>query len=264
VTLYKCPSCGATGKTSMHSCPSFGGLPITRLVVKGEDDKPDGTHVVIQREDYVGTDGAMAAVSTVRPDGSNDLTVIPMVARSQADGAKFYRRHNWRDPELQAMARLAARYDLRMAWTASAVFAYAMLLLLQKTGQNLPSDSYKAALYASSAMTPDKTVSTAALTQYAGAGSQWVAANENVGAGYTAGGVALSGVSLAQAAGIVNFTAADTVWTAPVTVSAYGNLVYDTTAANDGLCYNYFGSVQSVTAGGFNLHWANGIMAVTT
>jgi hypothetical protein len=209
----------------------------------------------------------MAAVSTVRPDGSNDLTVVPMVAIAHAEnfppGQEREYWHRYRDPTLERMAYIARRYRARMAWSASAWFAFGLLQALQKT-QNLATDALKCALYSSASMTPDKTVTTAALSSYNGASSQWVTANENVGAGYTAGGAALSGQSLTQASNVVNFTAADTVWTAPVTVSAYGDLIYDTTASNQGLFYNYFGGVQNVTAGGFTLHWASGIAAVTT
>ena len=41
--------------------------------------------------------------------------------------------------------------------------------------------------------------------------------------------------------------------------AAYGCLVYDhtiTVTANQGLCYNYFGGSQSVTAGTFTIIWA--------
>ena len=47
----------------------------------------------------------------------------------------------------------------------------------------------------------------------------------------------------------------------PVTVAAaFGCLVYDNTitagtVAKQGLCYNYFGGTQSVTAGSFTVTW---------
>ena len=283
MSLYACPSCYEVGLTQLHDCSAHGQMSITRVPVKDNASKPDGRHVRVMREDYTGQDSPLAAIATVRGDGGKDLTVFPMVARFTLEGGQVvpavgiaahpaavcgststaYRRHNWRDPELERMARLAARYDLRMAWTASAAFAFAMLALCQKAGQNLSSDAYKAAVYSSNTITPDKTVTTAALTSYAGTGSQWVTGGENSGTGYTAGGSALTSVSLAQAAGVVTFSAANITWSS-ATVTGYGDLVYDTTASSVGLCFNYFGGVQSVTTGTFTLSWPSGILTLTT
>ena len=153
--------------------------------MKDNQAKPDGHHVRVMRDDYTGQDNPLAAIATVRPDGK-DLTVFPMVARGRlvggevvpavgfgahpamARGQPLQFRRRFHDPELEAMARLAARYDLRMAWGASAIFAFAMLALMQKNGQNLGSDAYKAAVYCSNTMTPDKTVTTATLTTTTG------------------------------------------------------------------------------------------------
>ena len=84
-----------------------------------------------------------------------------------------------------------------MAWSTSKVFAYT-------TGQTLAkavswsADTIKVALYSSNTMTPDNTVTTAALTQYNGTSSQWVTANEVSGTGYTAGGVTVTPTTLTQ------------------------------------------------------------------
>jgi hypothetical protein len=282
VILYGCPSCGHVGPGLFHDCDAWYHLSLTGIKVKREDDKPDGKHVLILREDYAGPDGALAAISTVRPDGSNDLTVLAMPARAHLGGelasvgagiaahpatvrgqSRMYRRR-LRDPELEVMARLAERYDLRMAWSAGGVFAYAMLLLAQKAGQALNSDSYKCAVYSSNTMTPDRTVATAPLTQYNGSGSQWVTANENSGSGYTSGGSAMTGMSLAQAGNVVTLSASNLTWGPPATVTGYGDLVYDTTVSNDGLCFNYFGGVQTVTAGTFTVSWPSGVATFTT
>lgn len=150
-----------------------------------------------------------------------------------------------------------------MAWSNSKVFAFAMLSLAQKAGQTLNSDSYKAALY--TAGTPDNTVITAVLTEYNGASSQWVTGNEASGTNYTAGGSALASVSLAQSSNVVTFSAANLSWTTVTLTGVVGDLVYDTTVSNEGLCYNYFGGSQSVTAGTFTIAWnASGIMNITT
>jgi hypothetical protein len=281
-TLYACPSCYSVGPEVFHNCWAHGDISITRLPVRDNQSKPDGKHVRVMREDYTMADSPLGAIATVHGDGHRDLTVLPMVARVRIEdgvvvpavgiaahvaavrgGAPPMYRRRWHDPELERMARLAARYDLRMAWSASAAFAYAMLLLAQKAGQTLNSDAYKAAIYSSNTMTPDHTVTSAVLTQYNGAGSQWVAANENSGSGYTAGGSALTAVTLAQSAGVITFGAANITWTT-ATISGYGDLVYDTSLANDGLCYNYFGGLQSVTSGTFTLSWPSGILTLTT
>lgn len=150
-----------------------------------------------------------------------------------------------------------------MAWTTSDVFAYANLQALSKA-LNLTSDSYKVALYQSNTMTPDRTVTTAALTEYNGSGSQWVTANEVSGTGYTAGGVAVTPIALSQTTNVVEFTSSGTPTWTTATFTAYGCLVYDTTVSNEGLSFNYFGGAQSVTAGTFSVSWnASGIATWT-
>jgi hypothetical protein len=150
-----------------------------------------------------------------------------------------------------------------VAWSASKVFAYSVL----QAGSNAvkySTDSYKVALYASNTMTPDNTVATAALTEYNGASSQWVTANESSGTGYTAGGVSVSSPTWTQSSNVVTFTSSGTpTWTS-ATITAYGCLVYDTTVSNEGLSFNYFGGAQSTTAGTFTVTWnASGIAAFT-
>lgn len=150
-----------------------------------------------------------------------------------------------------------------MAWSTSDVFAYATLQALSKQ-LNLTSDSYKVALYASNTMTPDRTVTTAVLTEYNGTASQWVTANEVSGTGYTAGGVAVTPISLSQSSNVIEFTSSGTPSWTTATFTAYGCLVYDTTVSNEGLSFNYFGGAQSVTAGTFTISWnASGIATWT-
>lgn len=150
-----------------------------------------------------------------------------------------------------------------MAWSASKVFAYSVL----QVGSNAvkySSDAYKVALYSSNTMTPDNTVTTAALTEYNGTSSQWVTANEVSGTGYTAGGVSVSSPTWTQSTNVITFTSAGTPQWTSASFTAYGGLVYDTTVLNEGLCYNYFGGAQTVTSGTFTINWnASGIATFT-
>jgi hypothetical protein len=150
-----------------------------------------------------------------------------------------------------------------MAWSTSDVFAYANLQGFSKA-LNLTTDSFKVALYASNTMTPDRTVTTAVLTEYNGTSSQWVTANEVSGTGYTAGGVAVTPISLAQATNVVTFTSSGTPSWTTATFTAYGCLVYDTTVSNEGLSFNYFGGAQSVTSGTFSVSWSGSGIASWT
>lgn len=149
-----------------------------------------------------------------------------------------------------------------MAWSNSKVFAYAVLQM-GTNSVKLSTNSYNVALYGNSG-TPDNTVTTAALTEYNGVGSQWVIANEVSGAGYTPGGVSVSSPTWAQSSNVVTFTSAGTPQWTTATFTAYGGLVYDTTVSNEGLSYNYFGGAQTVTGGTFTITWnISGIAAFT-
>ena len=150
-----------------------------------------------------------------------------------------------------------------MAWSASKVFAYSVLSVGTNTVK-YSTDSYKVALYSSNTMTPDNTVTTAVLTEYNGAASQWVTGNEVSGAGYSAGGVAVSSPTWTQASNVVTFTSAGTPQWTSASFTAYGCLVYDSTVSNEGLSFNYFGGAQTVTAGTFTITWnASGIATFT-
>lgn len=285
---WACPSCGGTDRTQraephtqMHECKALRGLTVPYVEVYKLDDKPDGQHRVLMREDYVGDSGmpATMAVQTDHGDGSNDRTVFAPTASTGLNvlgthgavatrpntaslEAQVRMHHNFRDPRIAKMARAAHGTGAMMAWSASAVFAYAVLQLTSNSIK--PStDSYKVALYGNSG-TPDRTVTTAALTEYNGTSSQWVTANEASGTGYTAGGVAVTPISITQSTNVVTFTSSGTPQWTTATITAYGCLVYDTTVSNEGFCYNYFGGVQSVTAGTFTIVWnASGIATFT-
>lgn len=88
-------------------------------------------------------------------------------------------------------------------------------------------------------------------------------ANEVVGTGYTAGGVALATPTVGITSGVVAFDAGDAQWTT-ATITARGALVYDDTLAAGskyGIVAVNFGSDFSSTAGTFTVTWnAAGIL----
>lgn len=105
----------------------------------------------------------------------------------------------------------------------------------------------------------------------------WTTGKEVTHANWPAGGQALgsktfsvltAGSQTTPAA--VNFDAADTAGAGVLTLAnVYGTLVYDFTitagtVAKQGLCFNYFGGVQSVTGGTFTIVWdATGVFKFT-
>jgi hypothetical protein len=155
-----------------------------------------------------------------------------------------------------------------MAWSASKVFRqYIADSLNRTTAFDLNSDAFKVALYNNS-ITPDLDVTAANGAYNAG---QWVNTNEVSQSGqWAAGGVALTSVVVdTSTTAVVMFDAADTASGSAATLSnVYGCLVYDDTlttpVADQGVCYNYFGGANSVTAGTLTVVWnSNGIMRFT-
>jgi hypothetical protein len=152
-----------------------------------------------------------------------------------------------------------------MSWSGTtpqnAVFAYAQTQLNAKA-ISLSADSFRVALF-NNGGTPDRTVSTAALSSYGGAASQWVTGNEVTSSGYTPGGGTQGNVTgaISQSSNVVYFTSATSPSWSGVTFSGsnepYGILLYDLTVAGgvQGICFNYFGA-QSVTAGTFTITFA--------
>ena len=135
-------------------------------------------------------------------------------------------------------------------WTTAAPTTYS----------SLSADSIKCALYNSAAATPDKTAAVASTGYNTG---QWVTGNEATGTGYTAAGSALGSKAFAIDTGSssICFTAANVTWSGVTVSGVLGDLVYDDTitggtVAKQGLCYNYFGGSQGVTAGTFTIQWA--------
>lgn len=166
--------------------------------------------------------------------------------------------------------------------SVSAIFQYAMRNLIALPGYQTTAptgmtstgflgDTMKFALYGNSG-TPDKTVATAVLSSYNGTASAWVTANEVSGTNYSAGGDTLGSKAWAIDTGSssVCFTAANPSWTT-ATITAYGGLLYDASisggtgfAADEGICFNSFGGVQTVTAGTFTVAWATPVSAAVT
>lgn len=106
----------------------------------------------------------------------------------------------------------------------------------------------------------------------------WVTGNEVTDAtNWVAGGRALASKTFSvltagsqTTPSAVNFDAADLAGAGNVTLTnAFGCLVYDFTitagtVAKQGLCFNYFGGAQSVTAGTFTIVWdATGVFKIT-
>lgn len=123
---------------------------------------------------------------------------------------------------------------------------------------HLDLETHKVALFGNG-VTPDFDA-TAAASQY-GAGGTWTTGNESTGAGYTAGGSALTSTTVTNVAGgITMWDAADQTWTT-VTVTAYGCLVYADSltapVADQGICAVYFGGQFTTTAGTFTIQWSS-------
>lgn len=165
-----------------------------------------------------------------------------------------------------------------MAWSASAVFvAWIQGVMGQgQTSAVLPAayagigaDTINVSLHNNS-ITPDNTVARASSGFNTG---QWTTTNEVTDAtNWVSGGRALASKTLNNATNVFTFDAADLAGGGNVTLTnAFGCLVYDNTitagtggVAKQGICYNYFGSGQSVTAGTFTIVWnASGILTVT-
>lgn len=151
-----------------------------------------------------------------------------------------------------------------MAWTNSKIFrAYLADSLCRTAPFDLNADAFKVALFNNS-ITPDQNAASANTAYNAG---QWATANEIWQAGQWAqGGASLAGVVVDSAtAGVVFLDATDTASGAAATLNGFfGCQVYDDTVAapvaDQGVCYNYFGGSQTVTAGQATVVWnVNGV-----
>lgn len=135
----------------------------------------------------------------------------------------------------------------------------------------LGADTVRVALYNDST-TPDNTAARTATGYNTG---QWTTTNEvhdSAGSNWPSAGLSLASKTLGVSSNVFTFDAADLAGLGNVTISnAFGCLVYDDSitggtggVADQGVCYNSFGSGQSVTAGTFTIVWnASGIFTVT-
>lgn len=92
-------------------------------------------------------------------------------------------------------------------------------------------------------------------------------ANEITGTGYSAGGAALSGVTVSYASNTLTFTASATSWTSS-TFTAYYAVIVDvtpgTSSTNPLIGYVNFGGAESDTNGTFQITWnASGIATIS-
>lgn len=156
-----------------------------------------------------------------------------------------------------------------MAWSASKIFmAFIEDVFENTTAMDLNSDTIKVALYDND-ITPDQTVTSANTAYNAG---QWVASGNEVsdGAEWPSTGQALGSITSGFSSNVYTFDAADEVstGTSATLANVYGCLVYDDTittpVADQGICYLYFGGVNSVTDGTFTVVFhSSGIFTIT-
>lgn len=161
-------------------------------------------------------------------------------------------------------------------FTGSGVFVQWPLAMIAATRPTtyagVTADVLKAALYNNTG-TPNKS-DTGANTGYNT--GQWVTANEVIdsvgpGTNWAAGGRTLVTVTSTVSTNVYTMDAVDTAGAGNVTLSGVmGALVYDSTitgtnpVAKQGICFNYFGGAQAVTAGTFTIVWnSSGIMTIT-
>lgn len=133
----------------------------------------------------------------------------------------------------------------------------------------LDSDTVNVALF-NNTTAPDNTVAVGSTGYNTGV---WVTGNEVTDAtNWVAGGRALASKTFGTATNVFTFDAADLSGGGNVTLSGVvGCQVYDHTItagtggiADQGICFNYFGGAQSVTAGTFTIVWnASGVFTVT-
>ena len=151
-----------------------------------------------------------------------------------------------------------------MGWTNSKIFMAFIEDAFENTAAlDLNLDTFKAALYDND-ITPDQTVATASTVYNAG---QWTASGNEVtdGTNWDTAGEPLTSVTSSFTSNVFKFDAADTPQSGAscTLANVYGCLVYDDTTGDQGVCFNYFGGAQSVTAGTFTVVWnASGVFSI--
>lgn len=154
-----------------------------------------------------------------------------------------------------------------MAWSNSKVFsAFWTDKANQTTLMDLNSDTFKVALF-DNTITPSQTVASASTAFGAGV---WASGEVFQAVQWPTAGVALAGVASGFSSNVYTFDANDTASGSAFTTTSdvYGVLVYSDTittpVADQGLCYNYLGGPQAVTAGILTIQWsASGITYLT-
>lgn len=107
---------------------------------------------------------------------------------------------------------------------------------------NFSADTFKIALYTSSATLGETT------TAYS-------ATNETSGANYTAGGNTLTvNVTPTNTGNVAYLSFANTTWST-ATITARGAVIYNNTQANAAVCVLDFGSDKTSTAGNFSVNF---------
>jgi len=143
-----------------------------------------------------------------------------------------------------------------MAVTASGLFVLTFRDILDSTQMAVDtgSDTFKCAMITNSS-TPNFETH-----------DHWsdLSGNEVSGTGYTAGGAALTSITLGNDSGTLKFDAADTSWTTATISSARAAVIYDDTLTNDPLiCLVNFGADYASSAGTFQITWnASGIWTI--
>ena len=145
-----------------------------------------------------------------------------------------------------------------MAITASGLYVATFVDVLDTTqlALDLDLETHKGALF-SNTITPNFTTDTAY-------GVAPYNANEVSGTNWASGGVALTGTTVAGAAGTLTFDATDVSVATTTLVNARGYLLYaDALAGNNAICLVDFGADYSTTAGTFAITWnASGIFTI--
>lgn len=107
---------------------------------------------------------------------------------------------------------------------------------------NVSSDSFKIALYTSSATLGPTTTA-------------YTATNECTGTGYSAGGIALSGASIFTDTNTVGITFSNATFTTITISDIRGFMIYDTTHANGTVAIFDLGGSTSVTTSNYTLNF---------
>ena len=143
-----------------------------------------------------------------------------------------------------------------MAVTASGLFVLTFRDILDSTQMAVDtgSDTFKCAMITNSS-TPNFETH-----------DHWsdLSGNEVSGSGYSAGGAALTSITLGNDSGTLKFDAADTSWSTATISSARAAVIYDDTLTNDPLiCLVDFGADYASSAGTFQITWnASGIWTI--